>query len=147
MVRLNKKGWIKIVEAFFAAVLVIVVVILVINRSIPTQQNEYSGIYNSETYLIRAIQLNNSIRAEILSSKVPVNYDSQVNFPQTLRDFIDAQTPDSLTCEAQLCQVQDPCTFWGNVQSNIYVQDTLITANFTDYNPVKLKIYCWSRNS
>lgn len=146
MVKINKKAWIKIIEAFFSAMLVMVILILVVN-----QQSNQTGvrsdlIYNSEISIIRVIQLNNTLRGEVInqSLSVPVNSENS-SFPSILNNTITLATPGGIECETQICEMNSTCNYWKNSKTNIYAQETLISANLTNYNPRKLKLFCWEK--
>lgn len=149
--RLNKKAWIRVVEAFLSALLIIAVVLVVINQQ-TTQANESQkslSMYNQEVLILRYIELNNTLRGEVTSSSIsdtslPLKSgDSQ--FPTLLNKTINSRTPSSLICQSQICKFNGPCDYSGNVEEGIYSQQVLITTDITVYHPRKLKIFCWER--
>lgn len=143
----NKKGWIRVIEAFLSAMLIIVILVLVAMNQ-QKNQPEYNseGFYNYEASAIRYIELNNTLRGEIIaipSSNLPLNPDSSgYTFPPAITNAINSKIPGSFICEAQICKPEGPCDYWKNTNNNLYSQQVLITSNITNYNPRKLKIFC-----
>lgn len=141
---MKKKGWIRIIEAFFAILLVIIILILVVNKQDTQKKDNSPIIYNSEIFIIRSVQLNNTIRKDILNvndATLPINSDNE-SFLQNVKQEIILKTPGYLTCDVQICKVDSICNYWKNINKEIYAQSTLITATLKDYNPKKLKLFC-----
>ena len=65
---INKKGWIRIIEAFVAILLVAGVVLVVVGRG-NFQREDISQIFHdAEFSILREIQLNDTLRNEILGT-------------------------------------------------------------------------------
>jgi len=144
---MNKKGWIRIVEAFLAAIFILVIAIVMINQQSLKQPDSSSIIYNSEISIIRNIEMNNTLRGEILNVidlDLPLNSDN-ITFPSEVKVKISSLTPSFLSCGAQICNTNDSCNYWKNTKNELYSQDVLITANLTNYNPRKLKLFCTTK--
>ena len=62
----QRKGWIKVVEAFFAILLIGGAILIIINQNASSNENISSGIYEDELAILRAVQLNDTLRANIL---------------------------------------------------------------------------------
>jgi len=144
----NEKGWIRVIEAFLAAMIILTVLILVINQQGAKQQSSSSAIvYNAEISILRNLEMNSSIRSEILNirdSELPINTDNE-SFPAGVKNAIDASVSEFypfLSCDAQVCDPGSGCNYWKKASGELYSQDVLITANLTDYNPRKLELSC-----
>ncbi len=146
----NKKGWIRVIEAFLAAMIILVVLILAINQQSAKQQSSSSVIvYNAEVSILQNIEMNNSLRGEIIGigdSALPLNSDNQ-SFPPDLKNAIDSLVSEYypfLSCGAQICGIEtdSECNYWKKSSGELYSQNSLITANITDYNPRKISLFC-----
>ncbi len=144
----NKKGWMRVIEAFFAAMIILVVLILVINQQGTKQQSSSSTvIYNAEISMLRNVELNDSLRGEIIGvgdSLLPLNSDNQ-SFPAELKNEIDSLVSEYypfLSCGEQICDTVGECSYWKKSSGELYSQSVLITANVTDYNPRKFSLFC-----
>ena len=93
----NKRGWIKIVEAFIAILLLTGIVLFVINRQSDDVQQVYSLIQDAQTSILRNAQLNNTVRTEILSTNGQVDWGSfSTQAPNTMAE-IQSNTPNYLS--------------------------------------------------
>jgi len=140
----NKSGWIRIVEAFVAVLLIAGVVLVVLDKGYIGKEDISSKVYNTENAILRDIQLNDSLRQEILNeATLPVEW---MDFPDGLRTKIENDAPDYLQCEARICSIGGDCGFSSNLEKDIYASATAITATQTTYDPRQLKIFCWMKN-
>ena len=145
MVIKNKRGWLKILEAFVAVLLISGVLLLIINQGDFTQ-NRSSRIYDIQISILREIQLNQSLRQEILDTSPPKE-SGDSGFPSTVEDKIGEKIPVYLECRAKVCGTDSSCKLELTSERNeIYAQDTLITSTLSQgYNPRRLKLFCWLR--
>ncbi len=144
----NKRGWVRLVEAFISILLIGIVLVIIINQQSPKNNGVSSTIYNYEVYMLRSIELNESLRGEILGvsgSNLPANWSS-ANFPGGVKNKITGLTPGYLLCEAQICRTNETCGFWSNVNTDIYSQRIFIASTYGIYNPRQLKLFCWPNN-
>ena len=63
----NKKGWIRVFEAITAIFLIAIVVLIILANSTVKEDNFFKEIYNAEIFILRDIQLNNTLRTEIIN--------------------------------------------------------------------------------
>ncbi len=138
----NKKGWIKIVEASVSVILVLGVIIFVLSSSNIKSGGQNSEIYNAEEDILRTIQLNNSLRNDILETNGIIEWN---NFPNSIQNIIYDKTPAGFECIGKICGTEDLCNIDFLEKRNIYTQSVLITSNLTLYNPRVLKIFCWEK--
>ena len=138
----NKRGWIKIVEAFISILLVTGVVLIFINQGYIGKKDISSKVYSVELSILREIELNNSLRADILNADLPVEWD-HASFPLEVKNKISARTPNYLTCEAKLCKMDDVCILEKDFDKDIYSQSASIVSNLEIYSPRQLKLFCW----
>lgn len=138
----NKKAWIKIVEAFTAVLLVAIVLLIVINSEYIKKEDISIQVYNIQISILREIQFNKTLRAEILNvTAVPLEWD---DFPLNLKDKINERTPNYLECNARICSSEDVCDFTGIIDKDIYAESVLISATLeSGYRPKQLKLFCW----
>jgi hypothetical protein len=140
---MNKKGWIKIVEAFVAILLIVGVLLIVIDRGDVGKKDISSQIYDIEVAILREIQLNDALRNEILSVTPPIELTEE-NVAQTWNK-INNRIPSYLDCKAKICEMEQICELEEYPEKNIYVQTVLITTTL-DIEEIKyrqLKLFCW----
>ena len=152
----NRKGWLRIVEAFTTVLLVSIVLLLILNRSSFTEAEKTEQILDREYAILREIQLNNTLRDFMFD----VELESEVfDAPEEIlwADFaideglnkvrlkIEQRTPAQLNCSAKLCTIDSTCSFEfeEDFEKSIYSRSSLISANITEYKPRVLKLFCW----
>ncbi len=142
----NKKGWMRIVEAVTAVLLVTGALLILINQGYFGKPDISSEIYDAQLSILREIQLDEPLRNDILNTgPLPVNWND-ANFPQSVKDRIGERTPDYLECNARLCIVDDICDFAdGSNSKDIYAQAVVISAGLGIYDPRQLKLFCWTK--
>ncbi len=144
----NKRGWIRIVEAFLSVLLITVVLFLVVNQQNVQQNDSSPKIYNYEIYILRLIELNDTLRNEIISvsnSVLPATSDNSTTFPSDVANQISIATPSALVCAAEICYTNSTCNFWQIMNKDIYAQRIFITSTLQNYNPKQFKLFCWPK--
>jgi len=137
----NKRGWIKIVEAFASILLIAGALIVIINSLGLKIPDSSLLVYDSEYAILREIQLDNNLRGDILSETISVGGSDA---PVSVKDKINLKKPAYLECEAKLCEINDKCTITSAPNDkDIFVQSAFFGANQADYAKRKLNLFCW----
>jgi hypothetical protein len=147
----KKAGWIKIVEAFFAILLIVGVVLFLINKGFVGADKTESKVFTIEKAILKEIQLDRILRNAVLESTPP--------YPAIAHDLIlnkiDERKPNYLDCTASVCDPDEACGFPVDrfppeaADKDIYGESILITSSLVGsgggarYDPKKLKIFCW----
>ena len=134
----NKRAWVKIVEAFLSIMLIIGVMLIILSSGYVTDTNSSERAYQEEVSVLREIQLNRTLRGDIIRLSPPVSWN---NFPQNLKDKINET--QGYTCEAKICSFDAECELDYYPDKNIYSQAVLISTDFNTYSPRQLRIFCW----
>ena len=137
----NKSGFIRIIESFAMILLITGILLAILNKGYILKSDNSEKIYEREQVILREIQLNNSLRNEILEPEnLPVEWE---NFLPNVKNKITSEAPINFECEAKICGLNEICGLNKEIEKEIYVQKTIITANLKKYSPRKLKIFCW----
>ena len=141
----NHRAWIRIVEAFVAILLITGVLLIVVNKEHIKKKDISSEIYKIEASILKEIQLNSSLRSDILNVEpLPVKWtDFDSRGLNNLKSKIISRLPNYLDCEAKICELEDICVLDKIFDKDIYAQSTCIIAELTTYNPRQLKLFCW----
>ena len=144
----NKRGWIRIVEAFVAVLLITGVVLVLMNRGYLGKQDTSEKIYEIEISILREIELNNNLREEVLNymGEVPVEL-TQSNFPQVYAKIGDRISEyDYLNWKAMICKLDEVCTLSSyDPDKEVYAQSVAIAATSQTYSPKQLKLFVWMK--
>ena len=139
----NKSGLIRIIEAFTMILIITGIMLTVLNKGYISKSDNSEKIYENEQAILREIQLNNSLRNEILAFEdLPVEWE---NFPTNLKNEIISEAPINFECQAKICGLNEICGLSEEIEKEIYVQKTIITASLEKYSPRELKVFCWEK--
>lgn len=145
----NKRGWIRIVEAMVAILLITGTILVLINKNNEDNPRLVENIYNFQISLVREIQLDESLRTNILlvdQDNLPLDWaDFSNNGLSGLMSKINSRTPSYLECEAKICELDKICSLNKLLDKNIYSQSVAITATRDIYSPRQLKLFCWTK--
>jgi len=145
----NKKGWIKIVEAFLAILLVATIVILIIGRTDFKKEGSGERINNALILILRDVETNGTLRQEIVETNGETYWDDG-EFPEDVKNRIEERAPSWIGCVAKICEPADDCILSdeeisdsGLREKDIYTKASLISSTIETFNPRQLKIFCW----
>ncbi|MFH1607918.1 MAG: hypothetical protein ABIA78_02190 [archaeon] len=140
----NRRGWIRIVEAFVAVLLIAGVVLILIDKKGLEQQDISVDIYEMELSVLREIELDDSLRNSVLDiEEIPLSvWWEDANFPENIKSKIEEKT-HAYDCKAKICALGEDCEIEGDVEGvEIYVQSVAITSNLEKFSPRQLKMFC-----
>jgi hypothetical protein len=137
----NKKGWIKIVEAFFSIVLLMSVMFLIIqSNNLRTSKEDTSDPAMFE--ILKVIEANQTFREEILTETNFLIDSGNESFAPFLKQYMQENNPPSLECYLRICSLDMNCLLERISSGEIYSREVLITSTKEIYSPRKLKIFC-----
>ena len=137
MVR-GKKGWIRIVEAFVAILIVTGALLIVVDRQSSDKSDISREVYEQQIKVLRAIELDDTARNEILVHDLNVE-----GVPEYIETQLNSRIPESLECEPKICVLDEVCVQEDYREENIYAASVAIAANDEEYAPRQLKLFCW----
>jgi hypothetical protein len=145
--RKNKRGWIRIVEAFVAVLIITGLVLVIIGSSYTKEDDPSNEIYQIEEGILRDIQGNYSLRTQLLNTTypLPLNHGGTCYISSKTCSKIDFEKPSWLTCIVNTCAISDPCPGLFTQQKDVYARSVIISSNTTAYNPRQLKLFCWMK--
>ena len=132
----NKRGWIRIVEAVIAVLLIAGVLIFVISKGY-IGGNFLEDVHNLQISILREIELNSNLRAKIL--KVDIEEGS---VPESVTTLINSRIPSYLECKAKICEMGDVCILDDFSGEGVYAESVGITAEGDEFSPRQLKLFC-----
>lgn len=146
---MNKKGWIEIIEAVTAMLIIAAVILILLNQNYSKEEDISEKMHDIEIAILREIQFNTTLRASILNipeEDLPVHWANETVFPEELRQKIIERTPESIMCVAMICEPISNCLMEGLGRKDVYVQSVVInpTPGVDEENWKRLKIFCYS---
>jgi len=144
-IKKNKRGWVRLLEAFIAIVL-LTSVLVVVSKTNSSPRNELQErISIIQTSIIRDIQLNEELRAAILSVNVadPVEWeDFETSGLSGVKERIEKLAPKDMECSAQICEINNPCSLKDVSKKEVYAKSGIISADLNTYSPRQIKMFC-----
>lgn len=147
MIKRNKRGWIRIVEAFVAILLVTGVLLILINKEYIGKKDISSKVYKVQLSILREIQSDTGLRKSILETTAPMEWDNE-NFPPDVKNKIIERMPNYLDCRVMICMMDEICMLDEYIGKDVYAQSVGITVILTqeeEFDPKQLKLFCWTR--
>lgn len=142
--RKNKKGWIRIVEAFVALLLIMGVLLVVINKGYIGKKDISQQVYEVQIGILREVELDDSLRNELLEvANLPADETALTTSASNTINKIKSRLPDYLDCETKLCELDKICALENYPDKDIYAQAVAISATLEKYQPRQLKLFCW----
>ena len=143
----NKGGWIRIVEAFVAILIITGIVLMFLDRGYIAKEDASKKIFEVQDSILREIQINDTLRNQILDPAIipPIN-KSDSNFPNDITNKIEFKIPSYLEWQAKICSIEDNCLL-DLGQKDIYSRSVIITTTQTNYNPRQLKLFFWLKEN
>jgi hypothetical protein len=147
----QKKGWIRIVEAVIALLIITGALLIAIGGG-HLKKDISQKVYDEELIILKEISKDKDMREAIVA--VPLT-----NTPTAWNDFdahslsgvknkIEERTPSYLACVARICRLDTICESQDTslpIDDSVYARSIAITATSTEYNPKQLKIFCYEK--
>ena len=125
----NKRGWLRIVEAFIAIMLIMGVLLILYSRGIEPRRAE--EIYNFQKTILDEVAANPGLRENVLSEN-----------EQAVEDFVRDSIPAGFSFEVRICEPGDICGL-PDYHEELYASERIISATLQTYNPKKVKLFMW----
>lgn len=145
----NKKGWLRILEAGIAILLIFgVVLIIATQRGTKVSSQDFTQETKS---ILEEIAKNNSLRSQVLKYDLTQSETSSSNAQilSNLRTFIGSRIRQTyLEFEIKICDPSKNCYLDPYPDTeNIYTSDRIISTNPDEslFKPKRIKIFIWTK--
>jgi len=132
--RIDRKAWLRIVEAFLAVIIVLGAVLVILSKQ-PPEKDISEDVYEKQRAILDVISKNDDLRAEIIEEN-----NTQVN--NTIQNLI----PSSWEFATNICELDDICPNPRAYENKeVYATEVVITSTLEKYNPKKLRFFVWGK--
>ena len=130
----NKRGWLRILEATIAILIVAGILLVMYSRASSGSDN--SGyVYSFQKKILDEISFDNDLREKVLNGE-----------EESLESgFVRARIPAGYGFKLRICDIDATCGLTESVEGEIYVQETYVVSNLETYNPKKVKLFVWEQ--
>ena len=144
----NRKGFIKIVEASIAILVIFAVIIILVSRDNIKRTEDLSKIIPP---MLEEIALNNNLRKKVLSYDIlenPENAEANRVIIEELEDFVMIRVRAGINYRLRICKTDELCPIGENYPLNkdgIYAVERIISSDLDrdEFSPWKVKIFLW----
>lgn len=134
---MNKQGFLRILEASIAILIVISVLFFAYNRSSTNNAEDYSV---KILEILEEIAKNPSLRTYVLE------YESGEIHPE-INSFVSERIPQNfLNFEVKICEIESACGLSSFVDGEVYSAERTISSNLEIYSPRKIRIFIWAKS-
>ena len=130
----NKRGWLRILEAFLAVLIIASVLLIMVTRMPGRDRGE--EIHEMQRLILRQVALNDGLREEILNDEISEKVKT--------KDFIKEMAPVYWEFEVEICEIGVVCKI-DYIAKDVYADEILISSTLEEYQPKKLKLFVWER--
>lgn len=148
----NKRGWIRIIEAFIAVVLIASVILIIYQRQVykPNRDDEIKKIGRG---ILEDFERTEEMRGVVLALKQNETEDEKGLKPYTeeyvldprILGFMNERVPLRLAFEVKVCAPSFICSQNEYVKKTVYVDEIIISSTLESYGPRKVKLYLWEK--
>lgn len=143
----NKRGWVKIVEAFVSIMLIAVVLLIIFNKGYIGGEDISIEVYESQLAILKEISIEDNLRSQILivpEENLPISWENfEAQGLLEVKNKIISRAPEYLTCQAKLCKLDEICELDFFLEEDVYAQPRAIVADEEVFSPRQLKLFCW----
>ncbi len=138
----NNRGWIRILEATIAVLMVSGILITVYSRHIDKNEGPDEYIYSLQRQILRDLSSRTDLRSYVLTENISV-----------LDNYVNGKIPTAFNYSLKICNFTNPSSpcklnateFIATKDKDIYVEEIIISADFEVYDPKKVKLFIWER--
>lgn len=147
----NKKGFIKTLEAVIAVILIISFLFYVINKSSVRESEVPKNIEEAQTFILNAVSENKTFRECIVNSIISVDRGLACKIDGAdlnncvfgINEFVKKNIPAGYDYECEICGKVESCVPLPDetIKKSIYVKDSFIAAKQSKI----FRIYVWRK--
>ena len=138
----NKKGFIRILEAVFAILVIMGAALILISNSVQTSDIS-EEVYEKQRYILDVVTNNQEMRNEI------IDYNPEATPPRLLTKtttFIQKNIPSTWTFKTCITDIDKICNEETPDDKDLYVSEAIISSSLTKYDgSKKLRFFIWRK--
>lgn len=129
----NKRGWLRILEAFVAIMLIAGALVIIYSRNAenPSRADE---IYKLQKTILNEIASDPTLRENVINE----NEESI----KIINNFVKDRVSFPLNFTVRICGLEDICSL-GFYKEELYSQEKVISSTLEYYTPKKVRLFMW----
>ncbi|MCK4996823.1 hypothetical protein KAS08_00835 [Candidatus Pacearchaeota archaeon] len=150
----NKRGWMRILEATIAVLIVSGVLMVVYSRQVDRGIDSADYFSSLQRQILKDISIRSDLRINVLNAD---DEDADDNDFKILNEFVGDMIPDFVGFSISICEVgsaTDHCAMNGDdfrdtLDKDIFVEDIVISADLgvgdAVHNPRQFRLFMWEK--
>ncbi|MBX4211897.1 hypothetical protein KW787_00365 [Candidatus Pacearchaeota archaeon] len=143
----NKRGWLRIVEASLAIVIIFGALVALTRTSKPVIDN---SLGERIPVLLDELAQNKDLREQVISYDTNQSEDAQMNkeILNNVNSFIGDRIQASIQHVAIICDPQELCSLsqYPKNAGSVYSYERIISSTLQNFSPKKVKLFLWRAN-
>ena len=154
----NKRGWMRILEATIAVLIVAGVLVVVYSRQEIRGVDQTDYFYNLQRQILMDVSSRSNLRLAVLKTE-NVNDD----YFDVVNDFIRLRIPEAFNYTIRICELTSPPTpckmndddYIATLDKDVFVEEVVISSDLgkgdetgdyaPKYAPKKLRLFVWEK--
>lgn len=127
----GKKGWLRILEATIAIMIIGSVLLVMYSRGAERQDlTEY--MYDLQKEVLMTVVQDDDLRQAALNGD-----------ENSLNEFAGTRIPPAFNYTVRVCELGDVCTMGFYVDKDVYADSVVIASALIEYDPKKVVLFVW----
>ena len=124
--------------------MIVSVLSIIVAKDLIRKPESSEIVYEEEFYILQKIQINSSLRQEIIElNPVPME-STDPSFPFDFEIFLNSTSLSVFNCSLKVCAPENNCVLSNPIsEKEIYAKSIIINADLNTYNPREVAIFCW----
>lgn len=139
----NKKGYIKTLEAMIAVIMIVVISYMLIPSAAEAPPEVPSVLKGAQKIITQSVQLNETIRG-LITKKYYTGYE-KCEMLAGINEIITKYAPLGYDYTCAVCSKPGECLACTPIEKNIYMTDVLVASSEEQQNVKIVRIWFWTK--
>jgi hypothetical protein len=140
----GKKGWLKLAEAFISILIIGSILAFSVSSGFESSNDFRFQIETKQNSLLNSVQLNESLRSEIVSLVGIPKESVEAGFPSLLNSSLIEINSGDLNCVYKICAAGTSCGLDSDpLEKEIHAKSVIISSSLETFSPRSLNLFCW----
>ena len=140
----EKKGYLRIVEAFIAIILIASVLIFLYVNNVQKPNYEES-IYKLERAILEEISSNSSLRDAVLNGDYKLTNQGAENNRTLINNAINKYINNEFNFAFKICDLNEVCGAESFVNKEVFSNQISVSSNLDIYDPKIIRLFIWEK--
>ena len=140
----GKKGYIRIVEAFIAIILIASVLVFMYVNNVQKPNSE-DAIHKLERAILEEISSNASLRNAVLNGDYKSSDQGAINNRTLINNTIKKYINNEFNFDFKICGINEACGIDSYVNKEVFSDEISVSSNLKEYKPKIIRLFIWEK--